>query len=346
MKSVIRRLCALLGVVLLGVSLFGRAFAEPPKQEDREQSSRERHDQPARERQDQNAESRGHATLGVYQGAGCTGLKRLPTFVRWLGREPDHMLEFIPWDALTDGTAWAVKCWRDAGKRSVVYSIPMLPPDRSATLAQGADGKFDKLFERYARILVDYGYGDSIIRLGWEFNGHWYPWESNDAKSWIAYWRRIVTLMRATPGAHFKFDWNPAGGWTKHRADEAYPGDEFVDIIGLDYYNSAFKPGSSPQQHWQLRLYGPHGLKWHRDFARAHGKPMSFPEWGTGKRNDGSGGEDDPYFVEQMAKWIASNNVLYHIYWDYPDKVYSATLSDGQRPRSGAVFRRYYGRGD
>jgi hypothetical protein len=325
MNAFARLLC-----IFAGAALLSSAVAEPPANASKERGARK---QAAR------------ATLGVYQGAGCSGLKRLPTFVSWLGRQPDHMLEFIPWDALTDGTAWAVKCWSQAGTKSVVYSMPMLPPDRSATLAQGAAGKFDALFDRYARILVQYGYGDSIIRLGWEFNGHWYPWESGvDPQSWIAYWRRIVTIMRAVPGANFKFDWNPAGGWTKHKADQAYPGDEYVDIIGLDYYNSAFKPGSSAQEHWQLRLHGPHGLKWHRDFARAHGKPMSFPEWGTGWRNDGSGGGDDPYFIERMADWIGHNNVLYHIYWDYPDRVYSANLSDGSRPRAGAAFRRIYGR--
>jgi hypothetical protein len=330
MNAMTRRLCGLLGVAWLVC-----AVAEPPH-ETRETGKR------AVKHQD-----RAPATLGVYQGAGCSGLKRVPNFERWLGRKPDHMLEFIPWDALEGGTAWAVKCWRNAGTPSVVYSLPMLPPDRSASLAQGAAGKFDALFERYARILVDYGYGDAIIRLGWEFNGHWYPWESGvDPQSWIAYWRRIVKLMRATPGASFKFDWNPAGGWTKHRAEQVYPGDEYVDIIGLDYYNNSPRPGGSPEENWKLRWYGPHGLKWHRDFARAHHKPMSFPEWGTGTRNDGSGGEDDPHFVEQMAQWIQSNDVLYHIYWDYPDKVYDSTLSNGKRPKSAAVFRRYYGRSD
>ena len=56
-----------------------------------------------------------------------------------------------------------------------------------------------------------------MLRLGWEFNGPWYPWSlssTNSADSpreFIAYWQHIVTLMRAiAPG--LQFDWNVYNG--------------------------------------------------------------------------------------------------------------------------------------
>jgi hypothetical protein len=70
---------------------------------------------------------------------------------------------------------------------------------------------------------------------------------------------------------------------------------------------------------------------------------MSFPEWGTGTRPDGHGGGDDPYFIQQMASWIASANVLYHDYWDYPASDYNAKLSDNHQPNAGAMFRQLFG---
>ena len=125
----------------------------------------------------------------------------------------------------------------------------------------------------------------------------------NDPQAWIVYWRRIVTAMRSTPGANFKFDWCAAGGWSEFRAENVYPGDEYVDIIGLDFYNNlGEKRAVTPQERWNIRKQAPHGLDWHRRFATAHGKPMSYPEWGTGRRREGHGGEKDRP-VDERDPW-------------------------------------------
>lgn len=282
---------------------------------------------------------------GVYLGAGCAGAERLKQYEAWLGRDVDQVLEFIGWDVLEAGTTWALNCWQKAGEKSVVYSMPMLPPDRSATLAQGAGGKFDQLFRRYGELLVKHGYGDSIIRIGWEFNAEWYSWAaSKDPQSWVAYWRRIVSILRDVPGASFKFDWCPSAGPGGFHAERAYPGDDVVDIIGLDFYNMPIDAKSfSPEQRWQARMNMLHGLKWHRDFAARHGKPMSFPEWGTGIHAQHGGPADDPYFIEQMAAWIAGNEIVYHDYWDYRNKEYDSKLSNGKQPAAGKAFLGHFG---
>lgn len=284
------------------------------------------------------------AKFGVYQGAGCAGATRVKQFEHWVGRDTDQVLEFISWQVLQDGTTWAVRCWSKAGRKDVVYSLPMLPPDHSATLAQGAQGKFDELFRNYGAELVKNGYGDSIIRIGWEFNAGWYSWAaSKDPESWVAYWRRIVSVLRDVPGASFKFDWCPSASHGGFLAERAYPGDDVVDIIGLDFYNTAVDAKSfTPQQRWETRMNMRNGLKWHRDFAAEHGKPMSYPEWGTGTRREGGGADDDPYFIEQMAAWIAANNVVYHNYWDYKTKDYDSKLSDGRQSQAGSAFQRAF----
>lgn len=127
--------------------------------------------------------------LGVYKGAGCDGIAGLEKFTTWLGARPDQTLEFISWKVLSNGTHWGLSCWRDNGQKDVVYSLPMLPDDGSAVLADGAAGKFDEFFTRYANLLVRFGFGSSTIRIGWEFNGDWYPWAAaNDPESYKAYW--------------------------------------------------------------------------------------------------------------------------------------------------------------
>ena len=64
------------------------------------------------------------------------------------------------------------------------------------------------------------GEGDAILRLGWEFNGTWYPWSvtnRTDAAHFVGYFRHIVSTMRAVPGADFRFVWNADVG-TRTRA--------------------------------------------------------------------------------------------------------------------------------
>lgn len=282
------------------------------------------------------------SSFGVYQGNGCDGVRHLRAFSSWLGRQPDFVLDFFAddsWDSMLGDANWTIKCWARA-QMKVVFSVPMLPRN-DGTLAEGAVGRFDDHFRKLAQLLVAGGYGKSVIRLGWEFNGNWYPWAAGkDPASWIRYWRRIVTTMRAVDGAAFRFDWCSAQGHQQLPASDVYPGDDYVDIIGRDLYNQSWTPDvTTPQQRWHELLTQSYGLNWLHDFAIRHNKPMSLPEWGTGTRPDGHGGGDDAYFITHVMQWISQNNIVYHAYWDYHAKDYDARLSDGSKPRAAAAFR-------
>lgn len=286
--------------------------------------------------------------LAVYKGAGCDGRKRIATFEHWLGRPVDRVIDFLArdrWSSIFSSAQWISDCWKTTPYRLTI-SIPMLPAEPGATLAAGATGAYDDQFRRLARIFVANGQGDAVLRIGWEFNGGWYPWAAKrDPQAWVSLWRRIVTAMRGVPGARFRFDWNPTLGWQQIPPDRLYPGDAYVDVIGLDVYNQTWeKTATTPEARWRDLMDRAYGLRWHADFATRHGKPMSFPEWGTGTRPDGHGGGDDPLFVQNMSAWIAGHDVLYHGYWDYPASDFNAELSTGRLPRSGAALRHAFGR--
>ncbi len=298
--------------------------------------------------------------LGVHDQAACAsnhrkGIENTRQFAQWLGRRPDLVMDFAWWNSWSDilrSSSLLPSCWRSEGYRNLAFSVPLLPNDHVSTLEQGAAGAYDNYFLQIAQALIANGYGHAIIRLGWEFNLPNYPWAAaKNPQAWVAYFQRVVGVMRSAPGAEFRFDWNPAvdGAYARpgHIAPPlVYPGDQFVDIIGLDVYNQWWgDPSVPPEQRWEALAHQPYGLEWHRDFAAQHGKPMSFPEWGTGTRPDGHGGGDDDYFVTQMASWILANNVAYHDYWDEQAPDYNAQLSNGQFPRAGAAFRRTFGGG-
>lgn len=305
--------------------------------------------------------------LGVYRGAGCEGRPRIAEFGRWLGRMPGWATDFVwpgdrpvTWQGLREIADWIADCWRGAPYRLAI-AMPMLPRDGAATLPRGdaetlprgdaatladlARGAFDAEILHIARGFVAAGHGNAVMRLGWEFNGPWSPWDAaRDPAGFVAGWRRCVGLMRGVPGAAFRFDWNPILGRSSIPPDRAWPGDDVVDVIGLDVYNQSWAvPRPTPEARWRELRTQPYGLDWHRAFAAARGKPRSFPEWGTGRRPDGSGGGDDPHFIAAMAAWLRAPDIAYHAYWDFPAEDYYAPISTGEFPRAAAMFRRHFG---
>ena len=293
------------------------------------------------------AQSAKPALLSAYLGPGCKGRERVEGFEQWAGRKLDRTLDFLAvnsWREMESAASWAGKCWSDWGDRWIV-SVPMLAKDGQSNLPACARGDYDEHMRTIASRLVAGGHGASIVRLGWEFNANWFPWSSvKDPKSYVACWRRWVGVMREVPDTRFRFDWTPILGVGVVSPEPAYPGDDVVDIIGADVYNVNYFPaGVPPAARWQAMRDAPFGLQWHRKFAKAHDKPMSYPEWGTGTRPDGHGGGDDPVFMAGMVHWISINRVEYHSYWDYGARDYNATLSTGKQPKSGELFQRGFG---
>jgi hypothetical protein len=252
------------------------------------------------------------------------------------------MLDFFAsgsWSEMVSEAAWATQCWKGTGYL-LTFSVPMLPSDHVATLARGARGDYDAYFRSIGEAIVAAGFRTAVIRIGWEFNGGWYPWAAKPAPDdFVAFWRRIVVAMRAVPGQSFRFDWCPSWGMQQIAPDRVYPGDDVVDIIGLDIYNASWTPATAdPVARWRSFVDEPFGLRWQSDFARAHHKAVSFPEWGTGTRPDGHGPGDDPYFVTRMAAWIAAQHALYQDYWNYDAPDYQSRLDNGRLPLSARAY--------
>ena len=291
-------------------------------------------------------------TLGVYAGSGNPAA--VAAFEARLGRPVAQVHDFQPQDrwSTLDNITWPLQRWTPSRyAHRIVYSIPMLPVT-GGTLAQGASGEFNDHFRKLALALVAGGSGSATLRLGWEFNGTWFKWSikaPGGAAHFAAYWRQIVTTMRSVPGANFKFDWCPTLGSSyvngkQLDAASAYPGDAYVDYVGMDIYDQSWSARrADPAARWNEYISQKDGLKWHRDFAAAHGKPMTFPEWGIAHRRDGHGGGDAPYFIERMYEWIRANPVAYHNYFEFADPSIDSKLFAGSSPRAAKRFVELFG---
>jgi Glycosyl hydrolase family 26 len=279
-------------------------------------------------------------TLGVY--AGAEQVQKVAALGQSMGCRPTFAMEFLnadSWNSISQ-PGQVVGPWRGSGYR-MIWGVPILPNSYSPTrdesdtsgsaygLAQGAAGTFDAHFVDLARSLVSDGQGSSIIRLGWEFNGGWFPWAANgSATQFVDYWRRIVTAMRSVPGQRFTFEWNPTlGDLSVGNLADYYPGDHYVDYIGADVYDQNWVSYPGAAMEFRNLKTESDGLNWLASFATQHGKPITLPEWGlgSGKGNGGRpitvadeevAGGDDPTFVNDMSAWIKAHHVFEATFFD------------------------------
>lgn len=291
------------------------------------------------------SKAQGETELGVYVGANQPAL--VTSYQDWLGHPIARVLDYLgdeSWSQIESPTWWT-SGWGDSPWRHrMIYSVPMLPVTGDS-IEIGARGGYDSHFRMLAQTLVEAGQGDVVVRPGWEANGDWYRWSAaNDPIAYVHYFRHIVKAMRSVRGAQFRFDWSVSMGSAAVAASAIYPGDRYVDYMGMDVYDQYWGVnGQNPAVRWNAYLTQPYGLRWHREFARSHHKPMTLSEWGVVERSDNYGGGDDPYFVNRLRDWISANNVAYSVYFECDTTTSKSALSTGRFPESAAAMLRDFG---
>ena len=283
--------------------------------------------------------------LTAYVGPGDpSGLDSLSS--EW-GHKPTYASDYFDdtsWSGI-DNDLWDLGQWEGSGYQ-MVWGVPMLPTSGGVSLAVGATGAYNQYFTTLAQNLVAAGMGSAVLRLGWEFNEPSFPWYAGgQAAAFVSYWQQIVDTMRTVPGADFQFEWNPSrGGESAPDGDVGdlesyYPGDNYVDILGMDIYDSEddLYPGATAEvQRVETQTWG---LDWLAGFAAANDRPISIPEFGLGSGTAApdsgpiiepgplSGG-DDPTFISGVLAWAGQNDVQEVGFWDAG----SSGIEDGQNP--------------
>jgi hypothetical protein len=230
--------------------------------------------------------------------------------------------------------AWLAK----SPEHQIVLSMDLIPQtasDNSDPLTWEqvcAAGDYNRYATTLAKNLVSYGAGNTVIRLGTEANGTWEAdyvgTTSAEMSDWAQCYDNEVTAMRAVAGAHFLFVWNPNSCSADIPISKWYPGNTYVDIVGIDAYDlDCVTLKTVSQEGW--RAYStddasssasdpdfpsPANLK---DFAAAKGKPLSLPEWGID-----SGKPDDASYVADLGQIFKNDDFAFESYFDtYTDSI-------------------------
>jgi hypothetical protein len=190
--------------------------------------------------------------------------------------------------------------------------------------ADAADGDYDRRWRQSLTNLAEL-WGDRpgtlYLRFAHEMNGNWYPWAvtADDRDDFMEAWRRFRELQQAVfPESKLVFCLNRESVDSGIDWRETFPGAEYVDVLGVDYYNQNpyagtledFDEAATETDEWG----GPKGIAGYQAFAREQGVPLAFPEW-NGKASEG----DSPAFMYAMYAFFARNGgsgpgqVLYEV---------------------------------
>ncbi len=128
-------------------------------------------------------------------------------------------------------------------------------------------------------------------------NATWYPWSGSDPATYRAAWRRLHDRFSQVGLAESSVQWiwspnsNDVGA---HRAETFYPGDDYVDWIGIDGYNFgdqfSWSTWKRPEEEFDPMI---------RRMRSLASKPLCVPEYGSSSKYDGQ------YRPEEKAKWIS-----------------------------------------
>jgi beta-mannanase len=108
------------------------------------------------------------------------------------------------------------------------------------SLARLADGTYDAYIARWAAQVKAWG-GPLRLRFAHEMNGNWYPWGSgvngNTAPQYVSAWRHVHDLFVAAGATNVTWVWTPNVIDGMAPIGPLYPGDAYVDWVGVDGYN-------------------------------------------------------------------------------------------------------------
>ncbi|HET9168587.1 MAG TPA: glycosyl hydrolase [Actinospica sp.] len=197
-----------------------------------------------------------------------------------------------------------------------------------------ASGAKDAYLREQAKAVVRFG-KPVFIRLDWEMNGSWYPQWSAPAvgpSAYIAAWRHVVDVFRQAGASNAAFVWCPndgefdAGPWTRW-----YPGDAYVDWVGLDTY---IQPSNQAAE-----VSGAGGLDDLAGLAARSGKPAMLAEWAPGAPSQDPAATFDAVFAWAERNPAAAKAL---VYFNYGSEQRDDLLADD--PVGAARFRDFVAR--
>lgn len=176
----------------------------------------------------------GKAMFGSYLALGDMSLRQsLSLRDRQLGRDHRIVHRFYPWDGYVPTSE------PDADRDSVLM-VSWHGASWSSINDGSSDGNIASVAKKLARMKRPI-----LLRWGWEMNGDWFEWDGShngqNPDNYVKAWRRLHRIFDEQGADNVAWVWSP--NWNSHpgsswnRFQEYYPGDAYVDWVGVSGYN-------------------------------------------------------------------------------------------------------------
>ena len=195
------------------------------------------------------AEEPGRIAIGTF----ISDSYRYPTlYDRW-SREVEHrpaiLASYKSWTLPLIDTTQLEDVWQRGAAPIVTWEPWAEEGGRVFRLRDIAAGLYDDYIHSSARAAAAWE-RPLFVRFAHEMNGGWYPWgrgqNGNDPRVYKDAWRHIVRIFEAEGADNVSWVWCPNENSSGRFAfRQYYPGDRWVDWVGLDGFNWEVSP------HWQ-----------------------------------------------------------------------------------------------
>lgn len=183
------------------------------------------------------------------------------------------------------------------------------------TLEEIAKGEHDTAIEAWGKAAKEWK-RPFFFAPWWEMNGSWYAWGRNP--SFVAAWRRFHDLVVGQGATNVTWMWVTNGIWFDPKSDpeEWYPGEAYVDWVGIDSYNWGLNPAQPDRWISPERAFTP-TLERIEEFST---KPVYINETASSD----VGGNKADWIEELLSTYIPGHPRIRGFSWfnwDLPGKV-------------------------
>jgi hypothetical protein len=267
--------------------------------------------------------------LGAYIEGAAAHPNRIERYARLLGRQPRIVSLYKQWDTKPIVAAELEAVWNHGAAPMITWE-PFSYHGRRYPLKAIAAGRYDRYVRAAGRAAARWG-RPLLLRFAHEMNGDWYPWRGSPRRYKRA-WRHVVRIFRAQGADNVQWVWSPytnQGG--KMSFGGYFPGDRWVDWVGLDGFNWGY--GGSYFSF--RRIFG----RSYRALTRLSSRPVMIAETGADQ-------EGKPRWIRSALRTVLRMPRVRALVWfDSPvngvDLRFSSSRSARRAFRSAARNRRF-----
>lgn len=218
---------------------------------------------------------------------------------------------------LVDTSLWS---WANSLQDSCVKAKPVLFLMPMSGLNSVNSGQLDSAYYHFAQKC--HLYNDTILLIfGHEMNGCWYPWGC-DSTNYKNAFQRVYNIVNIV-APKVQFCWVPIQAWGQQSYTGFYPGDSYIDWVGLNVYDRDYdEDNTCPPDFFQAAI---DYLDFYNMFSVQKNKPMLIGETALFDANW------EPGLVTPTAQQLANEKNA------WISQIYNDSILENKYPRINLI---------